>query len=364
MSDRPALELIVLCGALGSGKTTLLERFLGQRDLRDTAVIVNEAGALGIDAAVLQAASPTDPVLLLDNGCVCCSLRSTLVQTLLDLLHQPRPDGYPPLARVVIETSGISRPGPLLASLRDRDLVHFSPQIRVVCTLDATRLPATSESAAAELTDLLAQWAAAHRIVVTRTDLASAMPLASAASQAHGLNPLAEVVAEPDVQQRCLQAFAHAGQPFASYRPEADAAWRFLPASAHPRLIVLQGQPACGMTWDRFAAWVDDLAGLLGERLLRFKAIVALADRTEPMMLQGVGTTFGRPVRAAAVFERMGSQPSVIVIARDTDVAEIACELPDAPVALRVVQHESARPAAWQEARFRPGYADYPEAPI
>lgn len=350
MSDRPALELIVLCGALGSGKTTLLERFLGQQDLRDTAVIVNEAGALGIDAAVLQAASPTDPVLLLDNGCVCCSLRSTLVQTLLDLLHQRRPDGYPPLARVVIETSGISRPGPLVASLRDRDLVGFSPRIRVVCTLDATRLPATREPTAPELTDLLAQWAAAHRIVVTRTDLASAMPLASAASQAHGLNPLAEVVAEPDMQQRCLQAFARACEPITPYRAEADVAQRFRSASAHPRLIVLQGLPAGAMTWDAFAAWVDDLAGLLGERLLRFKAVVALADRTEAMMLQGVGTTFGRPVRAAAVFERMGSKPSVIVIARDTDAAEIDCELPDAPVTLRVVQYESARQAAWQDA--------------
>lgn len=340
MNERPALELIVLCGALGSGKTTLLSTFLAQRDLRDTAVIVNEAGGVGIDAAVLQAASPDDPVLLLDNGCVCCSLRGSLVQTLLDLLHQPRPLDAPPLARVVIETSGISRPGPMLASLRDRDLLPFHPAIRVVCTFDANHTLDALEN------DQLAQWAAAHRIVITRTDLPRAMPLAHAASLAQTLNPLAQVIAQEHLEQRANDALAH--EAASQVRPQGPPAGRpqdsavrpnghSLEAS-HPRLVVLQGRPQEGLRWSDFAAWVDDLAGLLGERLLRFKAVVAPSDQSDPLMLQGVGTTFSAPVRANAVYEHLGSRPSIIVIARDTSVFEIASELPDAPVRLSRVE--------------------------
>lgn len=336
ISDRPALELIVLCGALGSGKTTLLGQFLAQRDLRDTAVIVNEAGAVGIDAAVLQAASPDDPVLLLDNGCVCCSLRGSLVQTLLDLLHQPRPPDAPALARVVIETSGISRPGPMLASLRDRDLLPFNPAIRVVCTFDAAGGgPAIGPADSLE-NDQLAQWAAAQRIVITRTDVTGAMPMDRAASLAQALNPIAQLIAHENPTQRAIAALASES---AADLPPPDPEGDFESAEAgHPRLVVLQGRPQEGLRWDDFAGWVDDLAGLLGERLLRFKAVVAPSDRPSPLMLQGVGTTFSAPVRAGAVYERLGSRPSIIVIARDTSVVEIAHELPDAPVRLSRVE--------------------------
>lgn len=379
MSDRPALELIVLCGALGSGKTTLLSQFLAQRDLRNTAVIVNEAGAVGIDAAVLQAASPDDPVLLLDNGCVCCSLRGSLVQTLLDLLHQPRPIDAPPLTRVVIESSGISRPGPMLASLRDRDLLPFHPAIRVVCTFDAAqpapamadthRKPDRFDEDAANRTrdalenDRLAQWAAAHRIVITRTDVAGGIPMARAVALAQSINPLARVIAHHDPQRRAEQALAPeasgddsadglvagleqrdpvaVSQPMPDGSPGSDPPWfsgLLSRSAAHPRLVVLQGRPQEGLRWGDFAAWVDDLAGLLGERLLRFKAVVAPSDRPDPLMLQGVGTTFSAPVRAQAVYERLDSRASIIVIARDTSAFEIANELPDAPVRLSRVE--------------------------
>ena len=369
MSDRPApepadasgpaLELILLCGALGSGKTTLLGQFLAGRDLRDTAVIVNEAGAVGIDAAVLQAVSPQDPVLLLDNGCVCCSLRSSLVQTLLDLLHRPRPDGFPPLRRVVIETSGISRPGPLLASLRDRDLLNFRPALQVLCTLDASAIKADAPPTASDATDLLAQWAAAHRIVITRTDLEGALGLHAAAARARALNPLAEVIAEADLSERARRAFSHRGHgrtQLPEARGQSDEGNQQAAAaqggllssllqateshgqshyeSRHPRLLVLRGEPEADLTWEAFAAWVDDLIGLLDDRLLRFKAVLAPSDQPQPLMLQGVGNSFSAPVPAAKIYAQMGGVPSIIVIARDTSPAEIASELPGAPVRL------------------------------
>ena len=353
MSAPPALEIILLCGALGSGKTTLLTHFLSSRDLRDTAVIVNEAGEIGLDAAIVQAASPQDPVLLLDNGCVCCSLRGSLVQTLLDLLHRPRPADLPALSRVVIETSGLSRPGPLLASLRDRELLPLRPALRVVCTLDATR----PDSGDLE-SDHLAQWAAAHRIVITRSDLPCAVPLTAARDVALGINPLATVIALADPEQRAQQALGADPSPPSSALASASlpsqdnampagfhSAARGLltdPAPAHPRVRVMQGEPAAGLTWEAFAAWVDDLSGLLGDRLLRFKAVLRPEDCTEALMLQGVGTTFGAPTRAGAVFAQLGDRPTIIVIARDVDGEEVTRELPDAPVTLRVVRSRRA----------------------
>ncbi len=327
MNDRPVLEFVILCGFLGSGKTTLLGQFLSGRDLRDTAVIVNEAGEVGIDAAVIQAQAPEDPVLMLDNGCVCCSLRSSLVDTVLRLLAMPRPPGAPKLERIVLETSGISRPGEVLATLRDRELVGMRIDFRVLATFDATRSISAPEL---QMDEALAQWAAAQRIVVTKLDQVDADGLAAARIGAMTVNPLAESVVEMEIERRVARAFAR-GEAASAEAPAAQRLRR-LP---HPRLRVLQGQPDGSLTWPAFAAWVDDLAGLLGERLLRFKAIVQLDGEAEPILLQSVGTVFGAVERAPRLHDhRAPRSSSIIVIVRDCEADWIDAQLPDSPVRL------------------------------
>jgi G3E family GTPase len=361
MSDRPALEFLILCGFLGSGKTTLLSQFLRGRDLHDTAVIVNEAGEVGIDAAILQANAPEDPVLMLDNGCVCCSLRSSLVDTVLRLVESPRPMGMPPLARIVLETSGISRPGAVLASLRDRDLVKWPLDFRVLCTFDASRTTAALD---ATMDEALAQWAAAHRIVLTKLDLVDPCKRAAARAAVRQINPLAELIDEPELEQRIAGAFGSARPDPAPVEareildgpamPEALEPESLGTSLAHPRIRVFRGDPEPAMDWARFSAWVDDLAALLGERLLRFKAIVDLSDSPWPVMLQSVGTEFGAPQpapprRATDDALQAGPISSIIVIARDCDPDWIAEHLAGAPVRLR----------AWR-ARLRAGAARWP----
>ncbi len=105
-----AVDLFLLCGFLGSGKTTLLVDYL-RTGAADTGVIVNEAGEVGVDGAIVANDSDSVPMTLLANGCVCCSLRSDLVHTLSALLDAPRPSGAGPLKRVILECSGLSRPG-------------------------------------------------------------------------------------------------------------------------------------------------------------------------------------------------------------------------------------------------------------
>jgi len=109
------LPITVLTGFLGSGKTMLLARMLGCPDLADTAVIVNEFGAVGIDHLLLETADKE--ILELPNGCVCCAVRQDLADTLYRLLRRRASHDLPPFRRLVLETSGLAEPSPILYTL-------------------------------------------------------------------------------------------------------------------------------------------------------------------------------------------------------------------------------------------------------
>src|SRR4051812_43146570 len=126
----------VLTGFLGSGKTTLLERLLREPRWRDSAVIVNEWGEVGLDHALVREAS--DNVVLLPSGCLCCRVAGDLVRTLREL-HVARHEGrVPPFRRVVVETSGLANPGPILATLIEMPVVAARYALAgIVTTVDA-----------------------------------------------------------------------------------------------------------------------------------------------------------------------------------------------------------------------------------
>lgn len=320
-----AVDLFLLCGFLGSGKTTLLVDYLRDPASRDTGVIVNEAGEVGVDGAIVANDSDNVPMTLMANGCVCCSLRSDLVYTLSALLDAPRPEGAGPLQRVILECSGLSRPGPIIASLADPELAGRGLRLTVVCTDDCARDP----DALAGMDEAMAQFGAAHRIVLTKTDLLPAGALEARAVRAAGLNPLAAVIADPDRRRAVQSAFA----PSQGVADLAGLAARMLTAggqgAAHPRIRVMAARAHAGISWTDFSEWLDNLAGLCGERLLRVKAVVRVSDCAEPILIQSVGTTFSAP-------QRLTRQPdapdAIIVIARDTDADEIRASAPNAPV--------------------------------
>lgn len=320
-----AVDLFLLCGFLGSGKTTLLVDYLRDPASRDTGVIVNEAGEVGVDGAIVANDSDNVPMTLMANGCVCCSLRSDLVYTLSALLDAPRPDGEGPLQRVILECSGLSRPGPIIASLADPELARRGLRLTVVCTDDCARDP----DALAEMDEAMAQFGAAHRIVLTKTDLLPDGVLEARAVRAAALNPLAAVIAEPDRRRAVQAAFA----PSQGVADLAGLAARMLTAGgqgvAHPRIRVMAARAHAGISWTDFSEWLDNLAGLCGERLLRVKAVVRVNECAEPILIQSVGTTFSAP-------QRLTRQPdapdAIIVIARDIDAGEIRACSPQAPV--------------------------------
>jgi G3E family GTPase len=302
-------DFVVLTGFLGSGKTTLLRDYLNGPDAADTAVIVNEAGEIGLDGVILREEGGDTPISLLSNGCICCQEGSDLAYTIDRLLAAERPGATGPLRRIVLETSGLSMPGPVLRQLAS--LAAHRLRVSVLATFDATR-----GAAVAEFEEASAQWAAAHRIVVTKTDAVSAEALARAQAEIAALNPLAEIVATADRERAVAAAFAPlaAGAPIPTPLPVAAP-------SVHPRIAVHLARPNGALAYDDLATWLDNLAGALGERLLRLKGLVRVTESERPVLVQSVGTVFSPP----RPFGAPEANPTLflVIIARDLCPADL-----------------------------------------
>lgn len=302
MQPPAPIDFIVLTGFLGSGKTTLLAQYLHLPEAADSAVIVNEAGEIGLDGAILRETGGDVPMTMLANGCVCCQMVGSLAVTIAALLSADRPHASGPLRRIILETSGLAKPGAILRSLAG--LAEFPLRITVLATYDALRGTQTTT-----FDEAAAQWAAAHRIVVTRLDAVSPERLAEAGAELGGLNPLAEKVCIADRAAAALAAFAPLAA--AGTLPELRAEGE----RQHPRIAVRIARPASIPAYDDVATWLDNLAGALGERLLRLKGLVRVAEADRPLLVQSVGTLFspprpfGPPDGSAA--------PFLVIIARD-----------------------------------------------
>ncbi len=314
MTGAAGPEFVVLTGFLGTGKTTLLRDFLGRPDTADTAVIVNEVGEIGLDGAILRESGADAPMVMLSNGCICCQAGSDLALTVDALLAAERSPESGPLRRIILETSGLSKPGSILRQLAS--LADYRLRVAVVATFDATR---GTGSAAFE--EAAAQWASAHRIVVTKADAVSEEGLARARANIEALNPLAEIVATANRAEAVATAFAPAARAVL-----IPALPRTAAGAAHPRIAVRLARPAGILEYDDLAAWLDNLAGALGERLLRLKGLVRVAQSRRPILVQSVGTTFsiprpfGEPDSAMPLF--------LVIIARDLADAELVAVQP------------------------------------
>jgi G3E family GTPase len=307
-------DFVVLTGFLGSGKTTLLRDFLAGPEAADTAVIVNEAGEIGLDGVILREEGGDTPIAMLSNGCICCTAGSDLAYTIDRLLSVERPGATNPLRRIVLETSGLSKPGPVLRQLGS--LAAHRLRVSVLATFDATR-----GTALAEFEEASAQWAAAHRIVVTKTDAVSGEAATRAREEVAALNPLAEIVATADRDHAVAAAFA----PLAGIAP-MPVAPQVAAEAVHPRIAVRLARPIDVLAYDDLAAWLDNLAGALGERLLRLKGLVRVKESDRPVLVQSVGTIFSAP----RPFGEPNASPPLflVIIARDLSAGELEAVAP------------------------------------
>ncbi|HZP88721.1 MAG TPA: GTP-binding protein, partial [Burkholderiales bacterium] len=283
-----SVPIHVLSGFLGSGKTTLLNRVLQQPAFAHTAVVVNEVGAIGLDHLLIAKAS--DNVVLLEGGCLCCTVVDSLHETLAALHAQAVAGTIPRFERVIVETTGLADPAPIVNTLLGHRLVtdHYQLEALVV-TVDAEHAATTLDAHR----ELAKQIALADRLVWTKLDLAS--PSAALRARIAALNPTAETFAGdtgdvtrmfgPGVRHRVL---APSDRSRATLR-----APNLHDARVRSCAFVLAQPPS----WPAIAAWWQVASEQLGERVLRSKGIVEIAENREIVFLQTVQKVFHRPER-------------------------------------------------------------------
>lgn len=288
MSTSTLIPVHILTGFLGSGKTTLLNHALQSGFGPETAVVVNEFGDVGLDQLFVQ--SHSEEAVVLKSGCVCCTIRTDLASTLLQLLAM-RTGTDQPLRRILIETSGISEPLPILQTLRsDFNLLTRFRAGSVVCAVGAT-----DDTQVHHRPETLAQITAADAIVITKRDLASPAAARSMQAAVSRLNPLAEIVPGkgPDFATWLVRHEAAAGDPLRAVRMEP-----VLPttvAQAHGvRSIAIRA--AAPPSWSQFAVWLTRLVFLHGDRILRTKGVLFDPERQVWIGVHGVKRFFHPPV--------------------------------------------------------------------
>jgi len=281
MRLREPWPLSIVTGFLGSGKTTLITGLLRRADMADTVVIVNEFGEIGLDHHLIK--QVTDHVVLLPNGCLCCTIRQDVVQTLRDLHRAWLAGDVPDFERVLVETTGLAEPSPLLASLVGHPLLVDVFALRAVVTvIDA-------DYGLGHLDDHSTCWqqvCVADHLVVSKCDLAPHDDVEALHRQLIDINPLAAIRRFPadDPPDFLFERTA---------RPPPRSSLACAPAHGHLaqiQSIILRSEGP--VSWRKFQAWLNDVLERFGSLVLRVKGCLRFDNRPVTMIVQAVHQTF------------------------------------------------------------------------
>src|SRR5271165_1047613 len=278
----------LLTGFLGSGKTTLLRRLLADPALSGTAVLINEFGEIGLDHHLIERVD--DTVVLLRSGCLCCTIRGELAGAIRDL-HSRRERGrVPPFNRLVIESSGLADPFPILSTLKaDPVLRHHFRAGAVITTVDAVNGMAQIASHAQSIQ----QAAAADWLVLTKTDLPDAVTAARLVAEVRRINPDAPMIRAADFDAEALLDHRRTASQF----PDCETHDGGGHGDRIRSFVVTVEEP---IDWTAFGIWLTMLLNRHGDRVLRIKGILNLAGEEAPVAIHGVRYLVHNPVHMSA----------------------------------------------------------------
>ncbi len=312
MNNQP-VPVSIITGFLGSGKTTLLNRMLQGEGLANSLVIINEFGEIGIDHLLVS--TPNENMRLLSNGCLCCEVRGDLVETLADAARQRVAGSIPAFDRVIVETTGLADPVPLVQTVvSDRDV---SPSYRldsVITMVDAVNALSQID----QQPESVKQIAVSDLLLISKSDIAAAGQVESVKERVRGINGSVEVleVERGDIDPRLLF-----GRGAVSEETSASRLERWL---GHAATCTLDHHEHCGhghghhqgnehaaprhddrvqtfsivldtpATTRSFTVWLTMLASFRGVNLLRVKGIVNVEER--PLVINAVQSILHEPI--------------------------------------------------------------------
>lgn len=346
------IPVTILTGFLGAGKSTLLNRILKDPAMKDAAVIINEFGDVGIDHLLVESSS--DAIIELADGCLCCTVRGELVDTLANLMDAVQTGRVKPVKRVVIETTGLADPAPVMQAIMGNPIIATNFELEgVVTVVDAVNGVQTLDNHE----EAVKQVAVADRLIVSKKTMASPDALAGLETRLSALNPRAALMDADDLESgtaatlvnglydpatkiadvgRWLrdedahdalhlhdhgQHHDHHGHGHHHHDPHDQGHDHQDPhdVNRHDASIrsfsIVEDKPIDPMALDMF---IDLLRSAHGEKLLRMKAIVAMSDRPDrPLVLHGVQAIFHPPTRLPAWPDPADRRTRMVLITKD-----------------------------------------------
>ena len=307
-----ARPVVVLTGALGAGKTTLLNAALNDRLLGAVAVVVNEFGAVGIDHELVQPS--TEDVVLLPGGCLCCAVRSDLAEALTHLDRAAARSEVPAFERVVIETSGLAEPGPILQLFAEAPRLTGRFRLDAIVTLVDALL---GEGALAFDGTALRQVVLADRLLLSKWESAPLAALARLEAALEAVSPFAQRLRAPRGAARAEWFHAPPARPPRELPPGVMHA-------AHDESIEAfaigwqEPQPLASM-----GAWLEDLAARFGARLMRVKGIARARDVGRPVAIHAVQHLVAPPEFLPATAGGGAADSRVVFIVRGLEPGDV-----------------------------------------
>jgi G3E family GTPase len=336
------IPVTLLTGFLGSGKTTLLNQLLHHPAMRDTAVIINELGATGLDqifansnlAQNIENEHIADNTVLLSSGCLCCSLQNELADTMRDLFFKRALQAIPEFKRLVIETTGMADPGPILANLMNEPVIESTYRLdAVVVTIDSIY----GLAQLADNSEALKQAAVADVLLLTKTDLASSEQISALQQKLSSINPgasqhniahgeldpkliidagLFDLSSKQPEPQRWLRA------PVKSKPPKATLPTNRTTNSHDEEIMSFTVVMPSPLSWAQLKPHLLWFCQTYGKNLLRLKGIIHASDQSDPLAIHAVHFTPYPPTLLEG-WREDNPQSRIVIIGKGLDELEI-----------------------------------------